>query len=266
MSHRSYCTLFASLLALMLSTNGCRRELNMDEQYNLETLTIMERVLAPESVAIDVGAYHGDILVDMVRLAPKGRHHAFEPQPEAAKLLRERFQGKNAVIHEVALADKPGTTQFHQVASNPSYSGIKERAYEKKEEVRLITVKVDTLDRLLKGTPRVDLIKVDVEGGELGVLKGALGVIKGHRPVVVFEHGRGAAEFYGTTPDQIFDLLATRGGLQINTMKRALVGERALSRDEFREQFDQKINYYFAAYPDSASRRLAGHGTARPQQ
>ena len=257
---------FAILLAVtLLGTPVCRRELNMDEQYNVETLQIMERVLSGEAVAIDVGAYHGDILIDMTRLAPQGRHHAFEPQPQAAKMLRERFAGKNVVIHELALADRAGTTQFHQVASNPSYSGIKERSYEKKEEVHLITVKVDTLDRLLASAARVDLIKIDVEGGELGVIRGGLAVLRRHRPVVVFEHGRGAAEFYATTPDQVYDLLVTRAGLRVNLMKRALAGERALTRQEFKEQFDRKINYYFVAYAEGAGERLSGGTQTKAQ-
>ncbi len=246
-----------ALLALVAALAGCRREMSMDDRYNQETFEILRRALAPNSVAVDVGAYRGEILTEMVRLAPRGVHHAFEPQPESAAFLRKQFAGGPAVIHELALADRAGTTQFHQVASNPSYSGIKERSYEKKEEIRMITVRVDTLDRVLAKATRVDLIKIDVEGGELGVLRGAVDVLRRFRPIVVFEHGRGAAEYYGTTPDQVYDVFE-RAGLSINVMQRALSGRPPVDRAEFRRQFQEKVNYYFVAYPAEAGPRLAG--------
>lgn len=238
--------------------SACKRNMNMDETYNDQTLQIMQRVLTNQAVGIDVGAYHGDILIDMVRLAPDGKHHAFEPQPEAARHLRERFQSKNVTIHELALSDRSGTTQFHQVSSNPSYSGIKERLYEKKEQVKMIDVRVETMDKVLGDLARIDLIKVDVEGGEYGVLSGGRQILAKYKPVVVFEHGRGAAEYYGTKPQQIYDLLVTKSGLNINLMSRALEGKSPLSKEQFVEQFEKKLNYYFVAYPDQSAGLLSG--------
>jgi hypothetical protein len=47
----------------------------------------------------------------------------------------------------------------------------------------------------------------------------------------VFEHGRGAAEYYGVRPEQVYDLLVDEGGLEISVMEDWLNGERPLSRE-----------------------------------
>jgi hypothetical protein len=61
------------------------------------------------------------------------------------------------------------------------------------------------------------LIKIDVEGAEEQVLRGALETIRRHQPVVVLEHGNSAAA-YGTRPDDVFRLLCDEAGLRIFDM------------------------------------------------
>ncbi len=91
------------------------------------------------------------------------------------------------------------------------------------------------------------MIKIDVEGAELEVLKGATETIKRCKPVIVFEHGLGASDHYGTTPDLIFDLVSGCG-LKISTMYNWLHGNPELNKSSFSEQFYKKINYYFIAH------------------
>lgn len=55
------------------------------------------------------------------------------------------------------------------------------------------------------------LIKIDVEGAELGVLRGARATLAAHHPLVAFEHGLGSADHYGTGPDDVHDLLTGLG-------------------------------------------------------
>jgi hypothetical protein len=59
------------------------------------------------------------------------------------------------------------------------------------------------------------LIKIDVEGAEREVLEGAIRTITKHRPIVIFEHGRGASARYGTQPRHIYELLCVQGGLRL---------------------------------------------------
>ncbi|MEJ7661318.1 MAG: FkbM family methyltransferase [Hymenobacter sp.] len=76
-------------------------------------------------------------------------------------------------------------------------------------------------------------MKIDVEGGELQVLEGAQKMLAASRPVIIFEHGIGGSDHYGTRPEQVYDLLAGPAiGLSISTMARWLAGQPALSRAE----------------------------------
>ena len=57
------------------------------------------------------------------------------------------------------------------------------------ENIHKIKIKTTTLDEELINEKRVDLIKIDVEGGEFAVLKGSEKIINKFHPVIIFEHG-----------------------------------------------------------------------------
>jgi hypothetical protein len=79
------------------------------ERYNFETAQVMERVLQADSCSIDVGCHEGSILDVMIHFSPAGRFYAFEPLPNLARHLREKYQGDARVtFHEVALAQGGG--------------------------------------------------------------------------------------------------------------------------------------------------------------
>jgi hypothetical protein len=110
-------------------------------------------------------------------------------------------------------------------------------------------VKTELLDNIVpKGAP-IHFIKIDVEGGELGVLKGALEIIKKHQPVIVFEHGRGAADYYGTGHEDVYDLLAGQCGLRLFLMADwlAMNGSASLNREAFLEQYSLGNEWYYMA-------------------
>jgi hypothetical protein len=132
--------------------------------------------------------------------------------------------------------------------SNPSYSGLLKRRYDRpNEEDTLITVRTERLDDMLPAGARVDLMKIDVEGGELMVLEGAVATLRRCKPVVIFEHGLGASELYGSTPEKVFDLLESCG-LQVSLLDRFMKKQPAFTREAFAEQYYQRLNYYFIAY------------------
>ncbi len=181
----------------------------------------------------------------MVEASPDATHFAFEPIPRLAAHLRDVFP--NVTVLEVALADAPGTLTFQHVVSNEAYSGLRRREYPRAdEEIEEITVEVTTLDAVV-GDSAVAFVKIDVEGAELGVLRGATQVLTRCRPVVVFEHGLGAADFYGTNPGQVFDLL--RGcGLRIGLLE-GYEQRNPLSRAAFVRELGKRRNFYFVSFP-----------------
>jgi FkbM family methyltransferase len=226
-------------------------------RYDRETVEVLGRILSLDSNCIDVGAHEGAILRRLVELAPRGKHFAFEPLPMQAARLREHFPG--ATVCEVALSDSSGTTTFQHVVSRPGYSGLRRREYPRLDErVETIVVHTTTLDATVPETLPVTFVKIDVEGAELLVLRGAVKTLTRWLPYVVFEHGLGAADHYGTRPEEVYDLFRACG-LRVSLMSDWLARRDALTRRQFARQFDRKLNFYFLAHPDRASSTSRDH-------
>jgi FkbM family methyltransferase len=171
------------------------------------TTAILRRVLTSDANGVDIGAHVGDFLTELVRIAPGGKHVAVEPIPPMADRLRAAFP--QVAVHAAALSDSPGTTTFQWVRSNPAFSGLVRRDdLSTSEHIEPIKVRVECLDDLIPAGARVDLIKIDVEGGEVNVLRGASRVLRENRPWVIFEHGS-ACRVYGYTTSDIVGEFAT---------------------------------------------------------
>ena len=220
-----------------------------NQQYDYQTKKLIAKVCTQKSNCIDIGCHKGEVLDLFLKQSPKGHHYCFEPIPNMYKALTKQYYGKPCTFFDVALSNYVGETKFNHVVSNPAYSGLIKRSYDKKEEVdEQILVQVNKLDNLIPNEANITLIKIDVEGGELQVLEGAIETIKRCKPFIIFEHGLGASEFYDSTPKKVFELLSSCG-LQVSTMKRWLAQKPAFTLPAFEDQFNQKINYYFVAYP-----------------
>ena len=102
----------------------------------------------------------------------------------------------------------------------------------------------DLLAQELINETRVDLIKIDVEGGEFAVLKGSEKIINKFHPVFIFEHGLGASDFYGTNSDKIFDFFDS---LEYNifTLKGFINQSPALSKEKLKDLYNRNKEYYF---------------------
>lgn len=221
-----------------------------NQKYDQQTKKVIQRCLKSNSNCIDVGCHEGEVLEIMLKHAPDGQHFGFEPIPEFFQNLEKKFP-KNCQFHQIGLSNKKGTSTFNHVISNPGYSGIKKRRYDKpNEEDTSITINIDLLDNILPKNLKIDFVKIDVEGAEWLVMDGAKKTIKTHRPTIVFEHGIGGADIYGIRPEQVFELLNKECGLEISTMKNWLDKKSAFSKEEFVQQFEQQLNYYFIAYPN----------------
>jgi hypothetical protein len=139
------------------------------------------------------------------------------------------------VIHDAALANWEGSAQFHHIVNDPGWSGLRaQERYFKEPEREIIQVRVIRLDGALKGVPRVDFIKIDVEGGEFGVLKGGQNTLERFKPTVYFEHARIHFLHYGEISIPVYDLL-TGIGLSILSLKSAKL--------QTREQFVEAVEY-----------------------
>jgi len=222
-----------------------------NQQYDRQTRKVIERVCGRHSNCVDVGCHKGEALDILLKFAPTGTHFCFEPLPDLFENLKIKYP-PNCKIFDIGLSNKKGTTSFNYVLSNPSYSGFKKRKYDKpNERLTSITVKTELLDEVLPENLKIDFIKIDVEGAELEVLEGAVKTIRSSRPIIVFEHGLGAADCYGTTPQQVYDLLHADCNMLLSTMKKWLKNEPPMSGKKFVQHFEEGLDYYFIAYPAS---------------
>lgn len=216
------------------------------DKYDFQTTELIRKHLKKDSNCIDIGANMGHILMEIVAAAPNGKHFAFEPIPDLYTSLRKRFS-KNTMVFNYALSSAKGSTTFNYYPARPAVSGFKERNNQIMEEPTLLAVQMEKLDDLIPGHIKIDLVKIDVEGAEYQVLQGAINVLRNNKPLVLFECGLGGADVYGTTPDDIFDLLAACG-LCISTIEYFNAHKQAFSKEEFSGQFYKNYNVFFIAY------------------
>lgn len=216
--------------------------------YDKQTSKIMSRILDRDSNCLDIGANEGIFTKQMLKFAPDGEHMAFEPIPELAAKVAEKYP--QVEVHECALSDVSGKSTFQLVTNDTGYSGLRRRHYDFGEPIiREIVVRTRTLDELYPMERPLHFVKIDIEGAEYLMLKGGRKTLKAHAPYIIFEHGRGAANYYDVRPEQLYDLLTGEIGLRVSVMEDWLEGGEPLDRDDMMEQFDDNLNYYFIAHP-----------------
>jgi FkbM family methyltransferase len=172
-------------------------------------VALMQRELREDAGCLDVGAHVGSVLREIVRLAPRGRHVAWEPLPALAEELRARFAGVE--VREAALADEAGRRELTHVIDEPGWSGLATRPTPADGPIETLTVRCERLDDVLSDVVHPRFVKIDVEGAEVLVLRGAQETLRAHRPLIAFEHGRGSVEYHGSGPEDVHQLLSDLG-------------------------------------------------------
>ncbi len=224
-----------------------------NEQYNEQTLAVMQCVLKPDSNCIDVGCHSGLVLRDILNLAPQGQHFAFEPLPDFYTALQNDFRDyPNVQFLNLALSDESGEIEFQHVVTNPGYSGLRRRQYDSDhEQIETISVNRARLDDVLSQQPPcpIHFIKIDVEGAESLVFRGAEETLRRYRPYIVFEHGGPSLE-YGSGPEDIHDFLFGCG-LRVSLMEAWLKNSQtsAMTKAEFHRAFYNQGQFYYMAHP-----------------
>lgn len=221
-----------------------------NQKYDAYTRKIISRSLKPGSNCIDIGCHKGEILDLMIQGAEKGTKIGFEPIPGLYQFLKDKYAADTLVkIFPVALYDQAGTTTFQHVLNAPAYSGIKKRKYDGKHvQIDQITVETNLLDHFIPKDMKIDLIKIDVEGAEFNVMKGGIETLKRCKPVVIFEFGLGAADFYNSGPKELHTFLTRSCEMKISTLKGFLDNAPALTEMQFSNLFEKGEEYYFVAH------------------
>ncbi|HEV2593261.1 MAG TPA: FkbM family methyltransferase [Gaiellaceae bacterium] len=182
-------------------TTWIRRQATWEQ----DVIRCLAWAVRPGMTAVDVGANVGFLAVQLSRfVGPTGRVHAFEPHPVTLELLRAnlwRHRCANTTVHPCAASEHAGRVEL--VADPEGLSGVHMGSGG-------ISVEAVTLDEALGGTP-VDFMKIDVEGAEPMVLRGARATIAASRRVVAVAEFRGYDHLDGSSPDETLDLYESLG-------------------------------------------------------
>jgi len=160
--------------------------------HDLPDLRFLWRTLKPGMTFMDIGAHHGIYtLVAAKRLAGNGTIVSFEPSVREGRRLRLhlRMNGMNWVRAEgLAIGVVTSQQDFFQVVDgDSSRGGLKPP--DSTDQVKVTSVESIRLDDYVShaALKRLDIVKLDVEGGELDVLAGATNVLEKCRPIFICE-------------------------------------------------------------------------------
>lgn len=195
--------------------------------YEAKLQSFYEQFLEAGMYSVDVGAHVGRHGFEMLRLVGlSGRVLLFEPLPDLYTVLKADLESRreepNAEVLPYALSDETGSTEFCVAVDALAYSGFRERRYDSETKVVRIAVEVRRLDDLIAGWPRLDYIKIDTEGAEWNVLRGATRSIERFRPVISFEFGESSYAAYGVSPGDVHDFFVDRQYLIFDILGRRL--------------------------------------------
>jgi FkbM family methyltransferase len=159
---------------------------------------------------IEVGANVGASLVPVAAEFPHLAFHCVEPVPEFFALLEENartFAAPNLRLYHRALGPRDG--EEVEIRVGYGTAGLS-RLVTHHADMGRIRVASETLDTFA-GEKRVGLLKLDVDGYELGVLRGATRVLRRDRPRIFMEYSLPYLRDVGASPGEVRDLLAPAG-------------------------------------------------------
>ncbi|HMG83611.1 MAG TPA: FkbM family methyltransferase [Ferruginibacter sp.] len=182
--------------------------------YELNNINFLNNYLLQGMTVIDVGAHIGALSIIMAeKVGPTGKVISFEPTPSTFVLLQKTIaiNKKKDIITPIqkAIADKEGKAEFYitELDANNSNSLSNNKRKEHKEyTIAIDLVSIDDVKKELN-LRTIDLIKVDAEGAEFAVLKGAVNVMKINKPKVILALHPASINNFGNTLSEIWDFI-----------------------------------------------------------
>lgn len=138
-----------------------------------------------DAVLLDVGANVGNYTRSLVERFPKSRIYSFEPVPATYSALVSNIKAGNVQCVPVGLSESVGTATMYDYGGQPGsehsslYAEVLTELHHA-SKVKSFEIKLETLDGFCRGAgiDRIDFLKIDTEGNELAVLKGAAGLLE----------------------------------------------------------------------------------------
>ena len=176
--------------------------------------------LGAGSVFLDVGAHIGYFSIKAApQVGPNGRVVAFEPNPETLKLLRDNVavnHAENIVVEPIACTDRVQNLTLYAAPNvNTGASSLSQQnaSISAGDLPRPYSVRGRPIDDVVRelNLSRVDAIKIDVEGAEVSVLRGALQTLTRFHPKIVVEVIASQLASFQTTPEDVSSVIKSAG-------------------------------------------------------
>lgn len=190
-----------------------------------EDTRLFRRLVTPGDMVIDVGANIGHYASQFASLVgPRGRVLAIEPDPRNAARLRLRLARRpQARVHQVAAGEAPGDIRLYLSRNNSA----DHRTFDSGDGRPSIRVACVRLDDMVPPGCRVQLIKIDVQGHELAVLRGARRVIEESPNIrVVMEYWPHGLRKAGCEPEKLLRCIEECGLTAMDMRGRPFVPTR----------------------------------------
>ncbi|MGK0262134.1 MAG: FkbM family methyltransferase [Planctomycetota bacterium] len=214
--------------------------------HDLALQLMVRRLLQPGDCFVDIGANLGMLsLLASAAVGASGRVIAFEPNPRLiARFQRtlDRNQVGNVELVHAAISDQPGTAKLHEYGGHPGWGSLSDCGPEGAAETATFIVPLQSGDDLLAATDPEQpmLIKIDVEGHEVPVLRSLQQTLPTRWPLVICEYVEAHQQRAGHSAAELRGELERHGyrAFALETRRRMLghdVELRPLRHDESRE-------------------------------
>ncbi len=192
--------------------NDLSRQIYVAGCIDPNEFAFLDRVLQPGMTFLDAGANEGVYTVfAAARLGRQGTVWAFEPsQREIARLRRNLDLNKlSPRVFPIALAENAGQAEISVAGYGHEGLNTLGTFFNEIEESRREAINVARLDDVVSENPlsRLDVIKIDVEGAELKLLRGAAATLQRFRPLILFEASDRALQRQGSSREELLDYL-----------------------------------------------------------
>lgn len=176
--------------------------------FEVQTIRLIKSILKPGDRAVDVGANIGYMTLHMAkRVGATGEVHSFEPVPGNRARLEQALVDNHfgfVRVHSEALGEKSDKTLIYDFSA--STAGHAESSLRPlHENATALPCDVVRMDDVIDGPVR--LIKVDVEGAEVGVLRGATRVIRENKPHLIVENNPKTLQAFGVTFADVYEAI-----------------------------------------------------------
>ena len=181
-----------------------------NEFYEPEETELIKQLIKPDFICMDIGANIRYFTLLMAKFSLFGHVYAFEPEPSNFEMLKQNIalnKFGDITVYKEAVGDKNGTMPLYLCPTNNGMHRLyKSKWCSDKTDTYVYTNQLDDYK-----FPKIDFIKMDIEGAEFGALQGMIELLIRDRPILMIEFHPMSIKEYGANPEKVYQFLYMMG-------------------------------------------------------